>query len=242
MFLLEQHQVDFLDPDSPDVKNPFDHRNRKLWLRIIQHKFSDSVKHMNDVLRHCSTTQSEIIKRLASPRGCFSEREAREMTQEMLRNISERFDGQPLLTSEEINYVWCVGLIAFFMVCGYPPVEGKEEENFLNSTNLCPLVHSDTWKTMESSHRFPSKGLKELNENCIGFILNILDNPMIAYSSVQALEENWVHICFDFYDWYDDDGSPFDLLLQEEYVCNKRQVSLDAYRGFGQKGVVQKSS
>ena len=47
-------------------------------------------------------------------------------------------------------------------------------------------------------------------------------------------------ICFDFYDWYDDDGSPFDLLLQEEYVCNKRQVLLDAYRGFGRKGVIQK--
>ena len=228
--LSQRKTVDLVqEGEGPDgTTNPFDHQNCKLWAMIISQEWSACIKLVNHVLNTFTNVRLDIVNQLSSAKGFFSLQAAKSIVEQMLLNIHNRFhEEKTAMKSEcEYDYVWCVGLISFFLLCGYPPIHGDHEAQFYNSMNIGPVMDSEDWELMCKSHRFPSRGLKELSKESFEFIINVLDTSSYYCSSKDAYVLGWV------------DNRLRSLCSFDKVYGTTTQVSLDAYTSFCPSTVV----
>ena len=76
--------------------------------------------------------------------------------------------------------IWSCGIILYTMLCGHPPFMGNNEEKIKN-------------KILNSKLTFPSNEFKNISQDAINFIKQLLDyNPDKRLSAEESLENKWL--------------------------------------------------
>ena len=113
---------------------------------------------------------NRIRERLSSPDGHFSENEASVIMADILAFIVNH---QPHTRSgqSETAYAWASGVIAYYLLCGYPYPRNSDEEDFYNGSNLGPKIHTEEWnKMVRKRHSSTSRKWDEISDDVKKFV------------------------------------------------------------------------
>ena len=131
------------------------------------------------LLKDCDLLE-EVESKLNSRKGRYSRRDAVGLLTIVMEHICENDNDKylPEDPKEEgfwgRHCVWAVGVLAYYLLCGYPLLETRKQIKTYDAIGLGPKFESDAWKELKrNGHRFPSKQWRRLEKDARQSIKNL---------------------------------------------------------------------
>jgi hypothetical protein len=205
---ITQSQSKYSQPDSVapvSVKSRTNDPPSSYFSNIVRHSNARNADLLVELIttgKHCE----RINTKLSSIDGHFSEPEATEIIFDILEDIKVT---KP--KTDERGYVWATGVLAYFLLSGYPLLCGNNQVFFYNQCRIGPQVNSEGWENMiHEGHEFPSKKWKYISDDARQFVMNLTCKTKDAIPPLaEEAQSDWWICCGGCTGWIDFD-EPFD--------------------------------
>ena len=158
------------------------------------------------LLKACNLLE-EVEAKLNSHKGRYSMCDAQELLIKVADHIGENIEVYAPVKEDPCGHrcIWAVGVLAYYLFCGYPLLETRKQIETYNAIGLGPKFESDAWKELErNGHRFLSKQWRRLEKVPRVSIRNwshyhkplrrdvegFFDEPLLPFHSYE-----WYHFC-----------------------------------------------
>ena len=155
-----------------------------------------------------------VVSRLRSNKGCFEEREACDIVEDLIEYVQEGLfpDLMEEDTSVATDHIWALGVILYYLLCGYPKLNNQHRLACYKNVRIGPEPHTESWKLMErGGHKFPSREWCEISDSAKRFIKDLCHfNP----GNRPSIVDIWY---VDGSAWYNSLRIPLEDIYYREY-------------------------
>ena len=122
-------------------------------------------------LKDCDLLE-EVEAKLNSRKGRYSRLDAQGVLTRVMEHIFENGNDKYFTKDPREegfwggHFIWAVGVLAYYLLCGYPLLETRKQIETYDAIGLGPKFESEAWKELQrTGHRFPSKQWRRLEKD-----------------------------------------------------------------------------